>query len=71
MLLDVAFREVDLDVGDVACLVTNGGIDGVHETFVGREVKFLIASQNRGGLGSPSQHISRPSLSRQRSRLRK
>ena len=46
MLLDVAFREVDLDVGDVACLVTNRGIDGVHETFVGREVKFLIASQN-------------------------
>ena len=46
MLLNVAFREVNLDVGDVAFRVTNGGIDGVHETFVGREVEILIALQD-------------------------
>ena len=46
MLVDVAFREVNLDIGDVAFGVTNSRINGVHETFVWRKIEFLIAGKD-------------------------
>ena len=42
MLVDVTFGEVDSDIGDVTFGIPCGGIDGVEEALVGRQIEFGI-----------------------------
>ena len=45
-MLYISFREINRHIRDIALCVTNGSIDGVHETFVWREVEFLVTGKN-------------------------
>ena len=46
MLLYVALGEIELDIGNLTRCVACDVIDGIDETFVGREIEFLVAGKN-------------------------